>query len=100
MSIEYNLEFSSKGITEIGKKFALTSSIRTYTNRQVVLKRFMDIVSGVFWCLITIILFIFIAPIIYIKSPERIIYSSKRVGLIGNEFSMFKFRSMIPNAEE
>ena len=50
--------------------------------------------------LLTGIIFIFVAPIIYIKSPGPIFFSQIRVGKNGRKFRFYKFRSMNVNAEE
>jgi lipopolysaccharide/colanic/teichoic acid biosynthesis glycosyltransferase len=49
----------------------------------------------------------FLAPIgllcalaIYIESPGSVIFSQQRTGRHGRRFRMFKFRTMVPNAEE
>ena len=63
-------------------------------------KRALDIVvaTGVF------ILFLpiwFIVPLlIYFDSGRPIFFAHKRVGKNGKEFSLYKFRTMVPNAEE
>ena len=48
----------------------------------------------------TLILTIFIGPVIYIKSPGPIFFKQERVGLNGKIFKMYKFRSMYMDAEE
>jgi len=63
-------------------------------------KRIVDILGGLVGCIFTILLTIFIGPIIYIKSPGPIFFSQKRVGKNGKYFKMYKFRSMYPDAEE
>ena len=64
------------------------------------MKRTMDIIGGLVGCVITGILFIFIAPAIYIQSPGPIFFSQPRVGKNGKIFKMYKFRSMYMDAEE
>lgn len=78
----------------------LTSCVKERTNKQIFRKVLMDFVGGVVGSLITIILAIFIGPIIKIKSPKGpIFYKQERIGLNGRHFYMYKFRSMIPDAE-
>ena len=60
----------------------------------------MDIVAGLVGCLVTAILFIVLAPIIYIQSPGPIFFSQVRIGKNGKKFKLYKFRSMYVDAEE
>ena len=60
----------------------------------------MDICAGLVGCLLTVIIFIFVAPCIYIASPGPIFFSQVRVGQNGKKFKMYKFRSMYLDAEE
>ena len=50
--------------------------------------------------LLTGIIFIFVAPIIYIKSPGPIFFKQMRIGKNGKKFNIYKFRSMYMDAEE
>ncbi|KGM46075.1 sugar transferase [Neobacillus niacini] len=64
-------------------------------------KRFIDIIGALFGILLLSILFIVIGILIKIEDPKgTIFFSQKRVGLNGKEFKMYKFRSMVWNAEE
>lgn len=87
-------------VSNISDYTVLSSSVGIVTVRQMILKRFMDIVGGLFGMVITCILFIFIAPIIYIKSPGPILFKQWRVGRNGKKFQIYKFRSMYLDAEE
>lgn len=44
-------------------------------------------------------LFLLISLAIVINSPGQVIFKQRRVGQGGNEFNLYKFRSMVPNAE-
>lgn len=87
-------------IERLGGYAVLTSSVSYVTTKQQVMKRGLDIVGGLIGSLITLILFVFIAPIIYSKSPGPIFFSQERVGKNGRRFKMYKFRSMYLDAEE
>ena len=78
----------------------LTTSPNYATPKELLLKRLMDIVAGIFGCLFTCIIFIFVAPLIYISSPGPIFYSQVRIGKNGKPFKMYKFRSMYLDADE
>jgi len=64
------------------------------------LKRTMDILICGIGLIILALLFPILALAIYIDSPGSIFYTQERVGRGGQVFRIFKFRSMIPGAEE
>ena len=84
----------------IGGYTVLTSTMNTMTSRQIIFKRGLDIAGGLVGSFITCILFIFIAPAIFIKSPGPIFYKQTRIGKNGRKFKMYKFRSMYLDADE
>ena len=85
---------------KMGGYHVLTSTINYATPFQMFLKRSIDIVAGLVGCLITAVLFVILAPIIYIQSPGPIFFSQVRVGKNGKKFKFYKFRSMYVDAEE
>lgn len=87
-------------IEKVGPYAVLTRSINVMNIRQRVAKRTLDIIGGIVGCLMTLILFIFLAPAIYIQSPGPIFFSQIRVGKNGKKFKIYKFRSMYMDAEE
>lgn len=89
-----------RNIERIGGYTVTTRSMRMLTASELFLKRLMDIAGGIVGCLITVILFIFVAPAIYIASPGPIFFTQDRVGKNGKIFKMYKFRSMYLDAEE
>lgn len=78
----------------------LSSAIKTVTIQEMFVKRAMDIIGSIIGLIITGILFIFIAPAIYIKSPGPIFFKQWRVGKNGKKFQIYKFRSMYMDAED
>jgi len=66
----------------------------------IVIKRFSDIIFSSIFITVSSPLLILIAIIIKFESAGSIIYRQKRVGLDGNIFEMFKFRSMQVGAED
>lgn len=92
--------FGKQSIGRVGEYTVLTTSLNFMTVRQAFMKRTIDILAGLAGCLATGILFIFIAPIIYISSPGPIFFAQERVGQNGKLFKMYKFRSMYMDAEE
>ena len=64
-------------------------------------KRLIDIIGASCGIILLSLLFITIGILIKIEDPKgKIFFSQKRVGLNGKEFKMYKFRSMVSNAEE
>ncbi|MDK0736120.1 sugar transferase [Clostridium perfringens] len=64
-------------------------------------KRVIDILGSGFGLIILSPLFLIVAIAIKIEdSKGRVLFSQKRVGQYGKEFNMYKFRSMVSNAEE
>ena len=94
------IEGAKRRIENVGGYTVVTNYITSASNRQIFLKRLMDICGGIVGCLITLILFLFVAPAIYIKSPGPIFFSQIRVGKNGKKFRIYKFRSMYMDAEE
>lgn len=78
----------------------LSSAINTASLLEFTIKRLMDIVGSILGLILTAILFIFVAPAIYIKSPGPIFFKQWRVGKNGKKFQIYKFRSMYLDAEE
>ena len=93
-------EGQEQTIKKIFSANVLTTSVRSRSNYQIVMKRLMDIVGGLVGSLITLLFTLIIGPAIYIKSPGPIFYKQERIGLNGRRFYMYKFRSMVTNADE
>ena len=65
------------------------------------MKRSIDITGALLGLIFLSWLFIIIAILIKIEDPKGpILFKQKRVGKDGKEFNMYKFRSMVSNAEE
>lgn len=77
----------------------LTSMVKERSSFDNFAKRAMDIAGGIVGCMFMIIIAIIIGPIIYMKSPGPIFYKQERIGQNGRHFYMYKFRSMVMNAD-
>ena len=86
-------------VEKIGSYTVLTTSLNYASPKQLLFKRAMDIAGGLVGCLLTCIIFVFVAPIIYISSPGPIFFSQERIGKNGKKFKIYKFRSMYMDAE-
>ncbi len=67
---------------------------------QAHLKRLMDISVSLLALIILLPLFIVLAIGVKFSSPGPVFYSHKRIGRFGKPFSIYKFRSMIKDAEK
>jgi exopolysaccharide biosynthesis polyprenyl glycosylphosphotransferase len=65
-----------------------------------ILKRFLDIAGSLFALIVFSPLFLLLGVGVWISSGRPIFYASQRIGKNGKEFTMWKFRSMYPDAEE
>ena len=64
------------------------------------IKRLFDVIFSFFGLILVSPLLLLLAILIKLDSPGPIFYRGKRVGKDGKEFRIFKFRSMVENAEE
>lgn len=95
-----DLEGRQQTVKKLFNTTVINSSIAQRTNRQIFLKRLMDICGGIVGSFITLLLALIIWPIMHKKSPGPIFYKQERIGQNGRRFYMYKFRSMVLNADE
>ncbi len=70
------------------------------TNIEHLLKRVFDLISvGVILALFGAVMIV-VAALVRATTGKQIIYGHKRVGRNGKEFKCYKFRSMVPNADQ
>src|SRR4029079_6320906 len=73
----------------------------TPTNEAIMfIRRIMDIVLSFVLLILTAPAMVVTAFIIKVKSPGPVLFKQERCGLNGRPFTMYKFRSMIDNAEQ
>lgn len=63
------------------------------------LKRILDVILGVIALIILSPVLLFLSIGVKLSSPGAIIYSHERIGRYGKPFTIYKFRSMVCNAE-
>ena len=91
--------FDSK-LEDFGTLEVVRFAPRIFSQFELLIKRILDVIGGLFGCIITIILGIFVAPAILIEDGGPVIFKQKRVGKNGKYFYMYKFRSMYKDAEK
>lgn len=99
------LEISNKPgkkqfVEKLGNYTVLTTSMNYANESALFMKRLIDIAGGLVGCILTGMVFLLVAPAIYISSPGPIFFSQVRVGKNGKKFKMYKFRSMYMDAEK
>lgn len=87
-------------VERLGGYTVLTTTINYATPIQLFAKRLFDIIGGFVGSVATLLLCVFVAPMIYIKSPGPIFFKQERVGKNGKKFKIYKFRTMYLDAEE
>ena len=65
------MQGKNQTVERMGNYTVVTTCINMASAGQLVLKRIMDICGGLAGCILTGIIFLFVAPAIYIKSPAR-----------------------------
>lgn len=63
-------------------------------------KRFFDVIFGFMGCIGLVLVFVFVAPAIYLTDRGPVFYNATRRGRGGKNFTMYKFRSMTVNAPD
>ncbi len=87
-------------IEKVGGYNVLTMTANYASPGQMVLKRMIDIVGGLFGSIIALILIAIIGPKIKKESPGPILFKQTRIGQNGRRFTCYKLRSMYMDAEE
>lgn len=78
----------------------LLDSLPQYTNSAYAVKRVLDIVCSALALIISSPLMLGVAIAIKLDDGGPVFFSQTRIGLHGRPFKMYKFRSMVTNAEE
>lgn len=78
----------------------LLASLPQYTNSAYAVKRVLDIVCSAFALIISSPLMLGVAIAIKLDDGGPVFFSQTRIGLHGRPFKMYKFRSIVTNAEE
>ncbi len=91
---ENNIQISQK----ISK--TLIKAVKIYNNTYLITKRILDIVLSSIAIVILIPFFLIIAIIIKLDSKGKVFFVHKRIGKDGKEINIYKFRTMVENAED
>ncbi len=87
--------------TVIGLPTATPSGfhVAAHPSAYCMVKRLVDIVGSLVGLILLAILFVPLAIAIKLDSPGPVFYAQQRYGLLGRPFRIYKFRSMVSNAD-
>ena len=94
------IEARHKNVEWVCGQVTFTTSLGYVSQRDLLLKRLVDIAGGLVGSLLTLLLTLFIGPFIYAASPGPIFFTQVRIGENGRKFKILKFRSMYLDAEQ
>ena len=108
MGIIVNVRISSFDLVETGKrnlgrvgKYSTAEYTRNvFSFRQIAIKKVLDFSGALIGMVLTAIVFPFVAIAIKADSKGPVIFKQKRVGKNGRTFMLYKFRTMVADAEE
>ena len=100
----YGFEADDEHIDKVGIYKTLGLGLYTFTSRQtfyLFIKRIFDLIISLF-VMVPLILIILIVKIAYLLDGDKtsVIFKQTRVGKDGKLFDIYKFRTMVPDAEE
>ncbi len=100
----FNLKPDDQFISRIGICKTVTLGIFDFLPKQRIylfFKRFLDIIFGILGCIVLLPL-MGMVKILNLSSGDhaKLFYRQKRIGKGGKEINIYKFRSMVPNADE
>jgi exopolysaccharide biosynthesis polyprenyl glycosylphosphotransferase len=96
----FDLKIARSRAEEFDGEAQITATATPHDGWQMVVKRSIDLVLSVFLLMLLSPFLVGIALAIKMTSSGPILFRQNRVGLNKRQFTMFKFRTMVPNAEE
>lgn len=94
-TIEQNIE-----LNVVGKLPTLKLGTSVITGSDFLIKRCFDFCFATVFLTLASPIYLFIALLIKLDSPGAVFYKQTRIGLHGREFKVWKFRTMITNADQ
>jgi lipopolysaccharide/colanic/teichoic acid biosynthesis glycosyltransferase len=82
-----------------GRLPATLGTVGSHVSAASVPKRCVDIVGAIVGLTLLTLIFVPIALVIKLESPGAVLYRQTRYGLHGRAFTLFKFRSMVQDAD-
>ena len=95
-----NIKLTNAIKTRIGTERFLTFINIPHNSFALTIKKIMDITISLTLIIVLFPFLVCIAILIKLTSPGPIVFKQTRVGLRGRQFSLYKFRTMIADAEQ
>lgn len=97
-------ETDNQYINKVGLYKTVSVGNFSFSSQQLsylIFKRFCDIVFGIIGCIMMLPIMLFV-KLSYVATGDKapILYAQQRIGKDGKKIKMYKFRSMVSNAEE
>lgn len=94
-----------KEAERLNDKFQSEEVLRYYSILQgkkgsIIVKRIFDFCAALVMCIVFLPIFLILAIMIKIDSPGSVIFRQERVTTYGKVFRIYKFRTMVANAEK
>jgi exopolysaccharide biosynthesis polyprenyl glycosylphosphotransferase len=86
-------------VDEITPAWFLFADLKVHCEQQATLKRVVDLMAAALLMVLSVVLWPFIALAVKLCDGGPVIYSQQRVGQNGRVFTLYKFRTMRPDAE-
>jgi exopolysaccharide biosynthesis polyprenyl glycosylphosphotransferase len=96
----FNLNFSRSRTEDFDRGLQIAPYGSEYEALPMILKRFLDIVISFLLLVLLAPVFIVVALLVKLSSSGPVFFSQERIGLNKRRFLTYKFRTMIPNAEQ
>ena len=96
----FDLKFAKATQTELENYLLLTFERTPIKVWQLFIKGFLDIVVSAILLTAMVPLFVLVAVAIKLTSPGPVFYRQTRCGLKGRKFTLYKFRTMVEDAEK
>jgi len=96
----YDFKYSQISLSSIGTLPMLTFHSVSLSRQLLLIKRLVDISGALVGLVITALLSILIIPAIKLDSPGPAIFTQQRMGMNRRVFRLYKFRTMVVNAED
>lgn len=94
-----NTAATKADVAMVGQIPVLKFHMVSLNESQLFIKRLLDVMGALAGMVLFGVAFIVFAPLIKLESPGPVIFKQQRVGKNGRIFTMFKFRSMVQDAE-